>query len=361
MLLPNIRGIKSKEHSLKKILRKVKPSVVLINETQLIGNMKVALNPYTSWTRSRTETGGGGIATVVSQQYSDSTVEAGRGVGDDEFLITRLEAFYPALNIVNSYGEQRKTKKEDVEDKWRRLRKEMEDIRMRGEFCLLGGDLNKLVGQDEFGVPGNSPEISLGGRLLRELLATKDWVLVNSLGREVVQGGPFTRKDPATGHMSCLDMVVVSRELVPYISKLVIDDEKKMTPARAVKNKGKYKLVYTDHLSCLLTLNNLPRKQDEVKEKSTCWNLRKENGWKEYTNISNSHSEALEKVIDDEKASIQESVDKFEKVLEKIKFKAFGKVTITNRENREKYTVKRNNTKKEAKEMYEEQFNIVEN
>ena len=114
---------------------------------------------------------------------------------------------------------------------------------MRGEFCLLAGDLNKLVGDGELGVPGNSQEVSLGGRLLRELLATRDWVLVNGQGREVVQGGPFTRKDPATGGLSCLDLWVVSRELFPYVKTLIIDAERKMTSARAVKEKktGQYK------------------------------------------------------------------------------------------------------------------------
>ena len=151
--------------------------------------------------------------------------------------MTRIETFNPALNIVNCYGEQRKTRKEDVEEKWARLRKELQNIRIRGEFCLLAGDLNKLVGADNLGVPEYSPEISAGGKLLRELVATRDWVLVNGLGGDVVQGGPFTRRDPASGNMSCLDLFVVSRELCPYIDKLVIDKDRQFTPARAVKKR----------------------------------------------------------------------------------------------------------------------------
>ena len=97
VLLSNIRGYKSKEHSLKKIIKKVKPSMILLNETQLIGNMKVSLKPYTSWTRNRTEKGGGGIATAVSQTYKNQAVGAGEGEKEDEFLITRIESFTPAL------------------------------------------------------------------------------------------------------------------------------------------------------------------------------------------------------------------------------------------------------------------------
>ena len=185
--------------------------MVTMNETLLTGNMKVSMSPYTSWTKNRKGMGGGGVSTVVSQQYQDCTMGVGEEVENDEYLITRVDCFYPALNVINCYGEQRKTRKEEVEGKWERLRKEMEGIRARQEYCVLLGDLNKLVGIGEWGVPGNKPEISLGGRLLRDLLSMGNWVLVNGLGQEIVQGGPFTRKDPATGNESCLDLFVVSR------------------------------------------------------------------------------------------------------------------------------------------------------
>ena len=90
-----------------------------------------------------------------------------------------------------------RVKVEEVEARWRRLRKEMEEVRARGEMCVVLGDMNKLVGADEWGVEGNHSEVSPGGRLLRELLAQQEWSLVNSMG-EVVVGGPWTRVDPAT-------------------------------------------------------------------------------------------------------------------------------------------------------------------
>ena len=169
----------------------------------------------------------------------NSVLGAGEGKNGDEYLITRINSFYPALNIVNCYGEQRKTKVEEVEAKWSRLKKDMENIRARREFCLLSGDLNKLVGCDHLGVPGNHPEVSAGGQLLRDLLATGDWILVNGLGEDVVVGGPFTREDPATGKLSCLDLFIVSRELRPYVSKLFVDSGRKMVVARPIKEKGK--------------------------------------------------------------------------------------------------------------------------
>ena len=79
----------------------------------------------------------------------------------------------------------------------------------------------------------------------------------------MVEGGPDTRRDPATGKMSCLDLFVISRELRPFIFSLVIDKEKKFTPYRAVKEKKKIRLIYSDHFASILTFKNLPRRQEQ--------------------------------------------------------------------------------------------------
>ena len=238
----NIRGIKSKEYSLKKLIKRIKPDVVALNETQLCGSTKVDIKPYTWWMKNRSKKGGG-VATGVAQEYKDKAIGAGEGSEKDEYLITRIDAFSPALNIVNCYGEQRSNKLEVIEEKWTRIVNDMEEIRNRGEYCLLVGDLNKLVGSDDLGVPGNHSEVSPGGRLLRTLLASKEWTLVNGMGENVVEGGPFTGKDPATAKESCLDLFIVSENLRPHVAKLVIDAKREMTTARAIKKKGGFKLV----------------------------------------------------------------------------------------------------------------------
>ena len=275
------------------------------------------------------------MATCVSREYKDSAVGIGEGKGDDEFLITRIQKFRPALTIVNCYGEQRKTTNEEVVAKWNRLRKELEAIRMRKDFCVLTGDLNKLVGCDDLGVPGNNPELSKGGKLLREMLATKDWVLVNSLGAEVVEGGPYTRVDPATSKLSCLDLFIVSRELRPYIKNLLIDSKRKWKIARSVRSHGRvigvkptFKLIYSDHFPVLLTLTDLPKVDERKEEKEVRWNLAREGGWKKYEILSNQSENKLKDVVANEEISIEEVKHKFDKVHDKVCFKAFGKVTI---------------------------------
>ena len=60
---------------------------------------------------------------------------------------------------------------------------------------------------------GNSLEASVRCKLVGNLLSTEYLFLGNGLGQKIVKGGPGTRKDPATGVESCLDLFIVSREL----------------------------------------------------------------------------------------------------------------------------------------------------
>ena len=124
-------------------------------------------------------------------------------------------------------------------------------------------------------------------------MSTGNWCLVNGLGPDVVKGGPFTRQDPATGNQSCLDLCIVSIDLLPYIKNLIIDSERNMAVARAVKIGKKYKLVYSDHFTCLLTFNNLPRRKEAKEAKKVMWNLALEGGWDQYKIWTDVYSKAL--------------------------------------------------------------------
>ena len=160
--------------------------------------------------------------------------------------------------------------------------------------------------------------------------------------------------------MSCLDLWIVSRELLPYVSSLVIDKDKNITPHRAVKEKGKHRLVYTDHLSSILQLKDLPRRKKKKEIKRTIWNLAKPNSWTEYGKVSDDYSEELGKIVEDKNTTIQEAMNKFEKLHEKIKFKVFGKVSVGH-ETKEKHTKSVNGNEEErAKAIYEEQIKTVE-
>ena len=56
---------------------------------------------------------------------------------------------------------------------------------------VITGDMNKHIGNDELGVAGGHEKVTFGDELVRELLATDEYVLVNNTS--AAKGGPYTR------------------------------------------------------------------------------------------------------------------------------------------------------------------------
>ena len=210
--------------------------------------------------------------------------------------------------------------------RWGRLLKELEAIRARGDHCLLVGDLNKLVGDGSLGIPGNNPEVTAGGQMVRDLVESGNWVLINSM-EEVVQGGPYTRQDPATGRGSCLDLWLCTAGLRPHVSSLKIDSDRKWTVARPVRRKGKLQLMHSDHYCMMLTLQDLPaaglagKKEKEVK-----WNIAKDGGWQKYHDLTEKKSGAMAKIIANDENDIEEVVEKLGKIEKKVKVSSIWEV-----------------------------------
>ena len=82
-------------------------------------------------------------------------------------------------------------------------------------------------------------------------------------------------------------------------------------------------------------------KKDNRVERQTKWNLAKEGGWQEYRELTNKYSETLRNAIENEDKTIQEKYEKVEKTLDKIRFQAFGKVSI--KSNKDRNELKNNN------------------
>ena len=110
-----------------------------------------------------------------------------------------------------------------------------------------------------------------------------------------------------------------------------------------------HKLVYSDHFSCILTLTDIPRAREKRVEKQAVWNLTKEGGWEKYKLLTDKYSEALNQAIE-EGDTMDDKMEAFEKVHEKIKFKSFGKVKIG-----KSYKEKVGQVIKDPKEQFEEE------
>ena len=165
---------------------------------------------------------------------------------------------------------------------------------MRKENVVFIGDMNKKVGNDHLGVKDNHSQVSRGGEYIRALIDGGEYVIVNNM--EICEGGPFTRYDPSDPEndekKSCLDLAIVSKGLVPYINKLIIDSEEKVAPIRATQGTMKK----PDHYPMILKFKNIPVK-NMVTSRSrevVMWNTNKEGAWKDYTDMTENCEEIKE-------------------------------------------------------------------
>ena len=347
----NIRGLACKQESLEDILEnKVKADIVILNETATRGKRKINLKNYLTFTKNHpNKQSMGGISTSVADWLKESTVKVSEDSEYDEYMIVRVEGVCPALNIINMYGAQEGRDGQKGKDKilasWSKIKKELCLIEMRGEAALLIGDMNRAVGADERGVKGNKVKVSFGGCLIRELVEEGNYKIFNNL--ELAVGGPWTRKDPAYGTLSCLDLAIGSANLLPFLKTMEVDSERRFTPYRVkVSRRGEIGSVYPDHYPVMLELE-MPT-GTEVKEKERMWNVKKPGGWDNYKSTSDKYAEDIIKIVEDEEASVEDVYKKFDQINDKIRYISFGKTKVNKSEKKVAETKSEDATEKNA-------------
>ena len=328
----NPRGWISKQDAIMKMTKAIDPDIININETQLSGNAKIQIKSFVSFSRNRSDKRGGGICSVVSNRIKEHAVCVAEGEEEDEWLAVRYDHVSPALTLVNCYGEQEgsgigRSSKEEVAARWGRLLKVLETARLRGDHVLLVGDLNKHVGNDNLGVPGNTCEISSGGRLVRDLVEGGQWRLLNA-EVELIKGGPFTRRDPASGKESLLDLWVCTAGLAPHLKELIIDSSRRWEVARPVLKDGRLQLTHSDHYTMVATFQNLPSAKVAREEQEVRWKTGNKESWTKYKEESKKASKKITETVENKKNDINEVLNKVEAIETKMKFKTFGKCTV---------------------------------
>ena len=114
--------------------------------------------------------------------------------------------------------------------------------------------------------------------------------------------------------------------MVKYIDKLVIDKDLNWTPARHISKK---KLRFTNHNAIIFKLKNLPKKSSKKNgTKPIIWNTKKQGGWELY-NKSTEENEKMKEIVKEDSDDVNAMMHKISKELNKVKYKAFGKVKVS--------------------------------
>ena len=325
ILNQNVCGWNCKKASFPAIVDKLEPDICTWQETGLTGNNQMKLKGYHPSLRNRKNNKAmGGVCTAVRNNLKPHTVKIKEGADEDEYLVTRLDNVKPALNIVNVYGGQEsRMDNQDILESWGGLKSELEEIKERDESVILLGDLNRAIGAGKQGVPDNHQKVSYGGQLVRELLETDEYVLLNSSPQ--AEGDPWTWVSRANSKVKSFNnLVIVSADLVPYVSSLVVDIRKEYSLYRVRKVKDKMKLIPSDHFPLVIKLKNLLTRLVKREQEST-WNLNKPEGWKKFRELQKGVKEKSDSIIADKSLSIEMVDKKLEKIQTKIKFQSFGK------------------------------------
>jgi hypothetical protein len=173
----------------------------------------------------------GGVATFVINEVKANTLKVKEGVENEEYLITRLDHVSPPVNIINIYGGQEsRMSKEEILASWAQLRREIKECD-EGLVCI--GDYNRAIGNDNLGVAGNHPQVSFGGGLVRELLEDDHYILLNN--STVAEGGPWTWESRVDQSIkSCIDLCIMSSNLVSYATKMLVDSQQMYCPKKVL-------------------------------------------------------------------------------------------------------------------------------
>ena len=118
--------------------------------------------------------------------------------------------------------------------------------------------------------------------------------------------------------------MIVSADLLPYVSSVVVDVKKEYSLYRVRKQKDNLKLIPSDHFPIVVKLRNLPTRRIK-REQTSNWNLNKPNGWKRFKELQMEVKEKADRIIADETLTIDEVDKKIDNIQTKIKFQSFGK------------------------------------
>ena len=185
------------------------------------------------------------------------------------------------------------------------------------------GDMIRSIGNDKYGIKDNKEKISKGRMMIRELVKDKSYTILNNM--DTAKNGPrnwIDRQDSRT--KGCLDLAIASDCLLPYVTLVWVDRERKLTPRRVMRSKKKIKTIFTDHFPVKVVLSGIPRRKEETKTKPT-WNLGKPGGWDKYKKLTDDAAEKIVKIIEDKHYDIDTKIQKSESIEHKIKFAAFDK------------------------------------
>ena len=136
------------------------------------------IDGYKCYNINRDNVKGGGVSTSYVNSDAPNVLKVLEGKRN-ELVVTRIDKFLKPINVINIYGKQEcRTRREDLEEDWKEVLDILVKIETLEEESLLVGDMNSHIGDL---VKHNQDKVSVGGALIRDLVSSDKYKLVNAL------------------------------------------------------------------------------------------------------------------------------------------------------------------------------------
>ena len=259
-MMNNIRGYKTKENVIKRIIEEENPVIIGLVETKLNKDDQVTIPGYITAPVSRDEEGGGVLIaykqclkkiTVITKEYKENNAE---------MIWIRINNNKIKIRIGLIYMPQEsRTKVDKLQMIYKAMKEQIKEAMDNGESVVVCGDMNCKVGTI---IQGNNPTISKGGRLLMKLADETNLKMVNA---EEVCEGLWTREEGE--EKSILDYVMVFQRDIQAVNSMQIDNNKNITPYSTQINNNETQRTYSDHHMISVKINwemNIVKKDEKI-------------------------------------------------------------------------------------------------
>ena len=250
----NSAGIKSKIKSFNEILKRLSPKIWMIQETKLKPDEKIScenLNKYQVFYLNRQESQGGGLAFGIVKDFEATLIREGND--EVEAMSVKVVIGEVSIRMVIAYGPQENAKKEKKDKFWEYMEQEAHQAELEETGFIIQMDGNLHAGPDLVENDPNSKNQN-GNFFMQFLNRNSSLVVVNTL--KLCEGMiTRVRELESRTEKAILDFFIINDRMMPFIDKMIIDEERNYPLSNFVHLKKNGKVVETDHNALILEMN----------------------------------------------------------------------------------------------------------
>ena len=304
----------------KKVLKELRPAVFFVQETKYKDTGKIKIENYDIFELVRKSREGGGLALGCLKELQPAWVRE----GDDDVEALSVEIIFKNMKIrcCVAYGCQENDTLDRKDAFWTYLDEEVDLAEQNETGFVLQFDGNLWAGSQM--IPGDPRPQNKNGKIFQEFLEQHpNLTVVNSLALcEGLLTRTRTREDRV--EKSVLDFFVVCNRVLPFLTKMVIDEDKKyiLTNYQAVRNGGK--ASDSDHNTQYIDLD---LKLETVKpERIEMFNFKDKEGQIKFKQLTSETSEFSQCFQNN--SPLSEQIENWRTVLKSSCRQSFSKIRI---------------------------------